>query len=80
MWTVEGLIISALCIFEPLKADTDEPNISLIRPMLIIQNPECLTNVYIFDPSICLRSIHQHVEPCQHLCALVLYKCLCMRL
>ena len=37
VWTVEG---PTFYIFEPLKAHTYEPNISLIRLVSIMQNPD----------------------------------------
>ena len=41
VWTVERPRMWTFKIFEPLKAHTCLPNISLIRLMLIMQNPEC---------------------------------------
>ena len=39
-WTLERPKVWTFYIFEPLKAHTYEPNISLIRLILIMQNPE----------------------------------------
>ena len=41
VWTFERLKMWTFYIFEHLMAHTYEPNISLIRLMLIMQNPEC---------------------------------------
>ena len=40
VWTVERPKMWTFYIFDPLKTDTYERNISLIRLMLIKQNPE----------------------------------------
>ena len=45
LWTGERPKMWTFYIFEPLKAHTYEPNISLIRLMLIMQNPKYLSNL-----------------------------------
>ena len=40
VWTVERPMMRTFYIFEPLKAHTCESNVSLIRLILIMQNPE----------------------------------------
>ena len=40
VWTFERPNAWTFYIFEPLKANTYEPNISLIRLILIMQNPD----------------------------------------
>ena len=42
VWAVERPKMGSFYIFEPLKVHTYEPNINLIRLMLVMQNPEFL--------------------------------------
>ena len=43
VYTVERPMVRTLHIFEPLKAHTYEPNISLIQLILIMKNPDCIS-------------------------------------
>ena len=60
VWPVERPNMWTFYIFEPLKTDTYEPNISLIRLILIMQNPEYIVaKLYYFPIEIIYGIIFQ---------------------
>ena len=64
MWTVERHFY----IFEPFKVHTSEPNVSLIRLISVIQNPEWHVDTFTIDifncivMSVCI--LRTHSLPC----------------
>ena len=52
VWTFKKPKMWTFYIFEPLKAHIYEPNISVIRLMLIIQNPDYYTNIMTPENSL----------------------------
>ena len=62
--------MSTFYIFEPLKAHTYEPNISLIRLFLIMQNPIETLNTscdHISSSSCWIKIIVSETDPRKHI-------------
>ena len=61
VWTVGRPKMWTFYIFEPLKAYTNGLNISLIRLILIMQNPDCYPShsrariIYVFIRQLCQK-------------------------